>query len=71
MPQSSEFTIEPIHVAERRKRKWFAQVSVTDTGRRLFVTPFCGSPQSAAAKAREMIAEAIEKNQGRLVEVAR
>lgn len=71
LPDTSEFTIDPIHVPERRKNKWYALVSVTETGKRFFVTPFCGSPQSAAGKARAMIRTALAKHEAQLAEAGR
>ena len=67
----SQFTIEPVCVPERRKNKWYALVTVTETGKRLLVTPFVGSAQAAAGKARALIKQAIAAHEAELAEAGR
>ena len=53
----SEFTITPMREPQRRKNQWYAEITVTDTGKRFVNTPFVSTREAALHKAGEMIAD--------------
>lgn len=52
-----EFTITPMREPHRRKNQWYAEITVTDTGKRFVNTPFAATREAALLKASAMIAD--------------
>jgi hypothetical protein len=67
----SEFTITPMREPQRRKNQWYAEIIVTDTGKRFINTPFVATREAALQKAGEMIADTRRLLEAELAETAR
>jgi hypothetical protein len=63
LPTTDDFEIEVCYDPQQRKKKYYAEIRVRETGKLFMRTPFVATDEAATQTAAGLIREALEKHQ--------